>query len=121
MLKKNFNSPDETRTPDKTQVDVVQLGDVRAARLTMQPGWRWSECIRPVVQTDSCEARHVGAAISGQLGVVHDDGSQLGITAGDAYVIEPGHDAWVVGDQPFVGYEFESQTAATYADPAAAR
>ena len=51
---KSFDSPDETRSPDKTQLDVVDLGNVKAARLTAQPGWRWSECIKPVVGGESC-------------------------------------------------------------------
>src|SRR5437867_9173415 len=115
---RNFESPDETRTPDKTKVEVVDLGGPKAARLTAQPGWRWSECIKPVVGGDSCQARHVGAVISGRMHVVHDDGTEGDAGPGDAYVIEPGHDAWVVGDEPLVGYEFESATAQTYAKPA---
>ena len=59
-VKKNFESPDESRTPDKTQVAVVDLGSVKAARLTMQPGWRWSDCIKPIVGTDSCQVHHEG-------------------------------------------------------------
>jgi hypothetical protein len=112
---KSFDSPDETRTPDKTKLEVVQLGDTTAGRATFQPGWKWSECIKPVVGTDSCQARHVGAVISGRLHVVHEDGSEGDAGPGDAYVIEPGHDAWVLGDEPFVAFEFESKTAAEYA------
>lgn len=115
MIGKSFDEPDETRTPDKTRVDVVQLGDVRAARLTLEPGWRWSECIKPVAGTDSCQARHVGAAVAGRLHVAADDGTEADVGPGEAYVIEAGHDAWVIGDEPFVGYEFESKTAETYA------
>jgi hypothetical protein len=115
MIKKNFDTPDETRTPDKTAVHVVALGDVQAARMTFQPGWRWSECVKPVAGTDSCQARHVGVMVAGRLGVRQDDGSEAEVGAGDAYVIEPGHDAWVIGDEAAVGYEFESKTAATYA------
>jgi len=115
ITKKSFDSADETRTPEKTTVDVVKLGSSTAARFTMQPGWKWSECIKPVAGTDSCQAHHVGAALSGKLHVTHSDGSEGDIGAGDAYVIEPGHDAWVVGDAPFVGYEFESKSAETYA------
>jgi mannose-6-phosphate isomerase-like protein (cupin superfamily) len=115
MIKKSFDAADETRTPDKTKVDVVKLGDAQAARLTMQPGWRWSECIKPVAGTDSCQSRHVGVVVSGRMHVVPSDGSETEIGAGDAYVIEPGHDAWVVGNEQFVGYEFESKTAETYA------
>ena len=112
---KSFDNPDETRTPDKTNVAVVDLGNVKAARLTAQPGWRWSECIKPVVGGDSCQARHVGAVASGRMNIVHDDGTEVDAGPGDAYVIEPGHDAWVVGDEPMVAFEFESTTAATYA------
>jgi hypothetical protein len=115
MIKKSFDAPDESRTPDKTQLNVVKLGDVQAARLTAQPGWRWSECIKPVAGTDSCQARHVGAVMAGRMHVVQDDGTESEIGPGDAYFIAPGHDAWVVGDEPFVGYEFESKTAQTYA------
>ena len=115
IARKSFDSPDESRAPDKTKVEVVDLGPVKAARLTMQPGWRWSDCIKPVVGTDSCQARHIGAVVSGQLHVVHEDGAESDLGPGDAYFIEPGHDAWVVGDEPFQGLEFESKTAETYA------
>jgi hypothetical protein len=111
----SFDSPDETRTPEKTQIDVVKMGSTTAARATFQPGWKWSECIKPVAGTDSCQARHVGVVITGRLHVTHDDGSEDEVAPGNAYVIEPGHDAWVIGDEPFVGYEFESRTAADYA------
>ena len=105
---KSFDSPDETRTPDKTKVEVVRMEGATAARITFQPGWKWSECVKPVAGTDSCQARHVGAIVSGRLHVVHNDGTEGEVGPGDAYVIEPGHDAWVVGDEPFVGFEFES-------------
>jgi hypothetical protein len=114
---KSFGAADETRTPDKTRMEVVDLGSVKAARLTLDPGWRWSECIKPVVGGDSCQARHVGSVVEGQLNVRHDDGTETVLSSGDAYVIEPGHDAWVVGDSRFVGLEFESTTASQYARP----
>jgi hypothetical protein len=114
---RSFESPDETRTPEKTKLDVVNLGTAKAARLTAQPGWRWSECIKPVVGGDSCQARHVGVIVSGHIHLVHDDGTEGDAGPGDAYVFEPGHDAWVVGDEPLVAYEFESVTAETFARP----
>ena len=110
-----FHAPDETRTPDKTQVDVVKMGGTTAARLTLEPGWKWSECIKPIAGTESCQVRHVGVVQSGRIHVSHEDGSEGEIGAGEAYVIEPGHDAWVVGDETFVGFEFESPTAEGYA------
>jgi hypothetical protein len=111
----DFDSPDETRAPEKTRVDVVRVGDTIAARLTFESGWKWSECVKPVAGTDSCQLRHVGVVGSGRLVVEHEDGTRLELSAGDAYVIEPGHDAWVAGDEPFVGYEFESHAADAYA------
>ena len=110
-----FDSPDETRTPDKTQVDVVRMGDTTAGRFIFEPGWRWSECVKPVVGTDSCQVRHVGVVQSGTLHVAHEDGSEGEVGPGDAYVIEPGHDAWVVGNERFVAFEFESRSAEEYA------
>jgi hypothetical protein len=83
--------------------------------MTLQPGWRWSECIKPMVGTESCQVHHVGTVTAGRLHVEHEDGTALEIGPGDAYVIEPGHDAWVVGDETFVGYEFDSQAAQSYA------
>jgi hypothetical protein len=115
LTKKSFGSPDEARTPEKTNVEVVDLGSVKAARMTLQPGWRWSDCIKPIAGTDSCQARHVGTVVSGQLHVRHEDGTEADLGPDDAYVIEPGHDAWVTGSGPFVGFEFESTTAETYA------
>ena len=111
----DFDSPHETRTPPNAKVDLVRAGSTTAGRFTFQPGWRWSESIKPTVGTDSCEKRHVGFVASGQMTVRHDDGTEVALRAGDAYVIEPGHDAWIDGDEPFVGYEFESESAETYA------
>ena len=100
VVKKSFGSPDERRTPDKTEVEVVDLGSVKAARMTLQPGWRWSECIKPVAGTESCQIHHEGMVAAGRMHVRHDDGTEVEIGPGDAYVIEPGHDAWVVGSEP---------------------
>ncbi len=109
---RNLDAPDEVRTPDKTAINVVRLGSTEVGRFTFQPGWKWSECIKPVVGTDSCQADHLGYAISGRIHIEHEDGTSLELGAGEAYRIAPGHDAWVVGDEPFVGVEFKS--AETY-------
>ena len=112
---KSLDRPDESRTPEKTSVGVVHLGGASVARLTAQPGWRWSECIKPVVGGDSCQAAHLGYVVSGRLHVRADDGSEADVGPGDSYRFSPGHDAWVVGDEPFTALEFESKTADTYA------
>ena len=110
-----FDSPDETRAPEKTRVDVVRMGATTAARMTFEPGWKWSECVKPVAGTDRCQARHVGVVQSGRLHVEHDDGTEVDLGPGDAYVIEPGHDAWITGDGGFVAFEFEARAAEEYA------
>lgn len=107
---KSFTTPDETREFDKTRIDIADLGTTKMVRLTLQPGWRWSQHLKPIVGTATCHARHVGVAVSGRMDVSHTDGSTLSVGAGDAYVIEPGHDAWITGHQPFIGYEFETAT-----------
>src|SRR3954447_20484553 len=107
ITKKSFEQADEVRTPDKTKVEVVDLGVAKAARVTFQPGWKWSECIKPVVGTDTCKAHHVGVVVCGKIHVVHNGGADADCGPGDAYVIEPGHDEWVVGDEPVVGFEFD--------------
>jgi hypothetical protein len=105
---KSFANADETRTPAKTKVDVVRLGGTEVGRFTFEPGWKWSECIKPVVGGERCQSDHVGYIEKGRLAVVHDDGSEAELTPGDAYRIAPGHDAWVVGDETVVAYEFKS-------------
>ena len=111
----DFGSPDETRMPDKTKIELVRLGETSAARMRLEPGWKWSECIKPVVGGERCQVRHVGLLQSGTMRVVHDDGTEQAIGPGQAYTIDPGHDAWVVGDEPVVGFEFESRAAEEFA------
>ena len=113
--KRDFDSPDERRTPDKTRVDVVRLGGTTVARFTMVPGWRWSECVKPVAGTDSCQHRHVGVVQSCRMRVTHDDGTVLELGPGEAYVIEPGHDAEILDEEGFVCFEFQQEAAQDYA------
>jgi hypothetical protein len=110
---KDFSSPDEVRRPERTTVELVKLAGGEIGRYTFQPGWKWSECIKPVVGTDTCQVEHVGYVVSGTLHVEHEDGPTGDVVAGSVYRIAPGHDAWVTGDQPVVVVEF--QGAATYA------
>jgi hypothetical protein len=112
---RDFSAPDETRTPEKTTVELVNIDGGQVGRYTFQPGWRWSDCIKPVVGTESCQVQHVGYVVSGKLHVRHEDGTEDDIATGDVYRIAPGHDAWVVSDEPTVVVEF--QGAAGYAKP----
>ena len=108
LLVKSLDSPDERRAPDKSRVDVNHLGEYTIGRMTMEPGWTWSECIKPIVHTESCQLLHVGYCVSGTLETVLDDGTRSTIKSGDSYTIPPGHDARVVGEEAFVGIEFHS-------------
>lgn len=94
--------PDETRTFEKGRVDLVTFGDVTFGRGTFQPGWKWSECVKPLVHTDSCEASHLAYHLSGRLRVRMDDGTEQEFGPGDVSFIPPGHDAWVVGSERVV-------------------
>jgi mannose-6-phosphate isomerase-like protein (cupin superfamily) len=105
---KSHEQPDEVRTPDKTRVEVVKLDGATIGRFIFQPGWRWSQCIKPVVKTDSCQASHVGYAVSGRITIQLTDGSKATIGPGMSYTIPPGHDAWVEGNEPFVAIEVMS-------------
>jgi mannose-6-phosphate isomerase-like protein (cupin superfamily) len=105
---KSHGSPDEVRTPSKTRVEVVRLEGFSFGRFTLEPGWRWSECIKPVVKTDACQVSHAGYAVSGRITVRMNDGQQKSIGAGESYTIPPGHDAWVEGNEPFVCIEVMS-------------
>jgi hypothetical protein len=112
--RRNFDSPDETRSPEKTTIELVNLAGGQVGRYTFQPGWSWSECIKPVVNTDKCQVDHLGYVVSGRLHIEHEDGTTGEAEPGDVYRIGPGHDARVVGDEPVVLVEF--QGAAHYAE-----
>ncbi len=107
---KSVESPDETRTFEKGKVDLVSIDEVTAGRFTLEPGWRWSECVKPIAGTDSCQVLHTGYVVSGRMHLVHDDGSERELGPGDVYIIRPGHDAWIVGEEPYVGVDFSSET-----------
>jgi uncharacterized cupin superfamily protein len=106
MQKKSLNSPDEVRTFEKGKIEVANLGDVSIGRSTFEPGWSWESCVKPIVKTNSCEAPHTGYIVSGRIKVVMDDGTEGEAGPGDTAVIPPGHNAWVVGNEPCVMIDF---------------
>ena len=116
LNKKNFDNPDETMNPEKMRVDNVDLGNgVKAARLTSQPGWKWSVDVSPLSGTDFCEVEHLGMVISGQATCAFKDGEIHTMKPGDLFYIGPQpHDSWVVGDEEYVSLHF--QGADKYAD-----
>jgi ethanolamine utilization protein EutQ (cupin superfamily) len=102
VQKKSVSRPDETRTFDKGKVELVTVNEVTFGRATLQPGWKWSTCVKPLAKTESCQASHLQYHISGRLHVVMDDGSEHEFAAGDVSYLPPGHDAWVMGNEPVV-------------------
>ncbi|KRB13598.1 cupin [Mesorhizobium sp. Root695] len=113
---KSHNKPGEVRSPNKTRVEVVRLPGFTLGRLNMEPGWKWSECVKPVVKTDSCQVSHVGYVVSGAITIRLDDGTQKTFEQGTSYTILPGHDAWVEGNERIVCIEVTS--AEQHAKPA---
>jgi class 3 adenylate cyclase len=108
LQRKSFSDPDQVRTFPLGRVDIVELDETAIGRFVCEPGWRWSEAVAPIVRTASCQNRHIGYAITGQLHVVMDDGTVLDIMPGDGYEIPSGHDAWVVGAERWDTVEFTS-------------
>jgi len=113
LQRKALDQPDETRPAGKGKVDVVEVDAGTVMRTTFEPGWRWSESVKPIVGGDSCQIDHFGYCISGSLHVVMDNGEEMDISAGDVIHIPPGHDAWT--DEGYVGVDFKG--AEDYAKP----
>ena len=113
--RRNLLNPDEVFDAELHHSDVVRLGDLTIARLVQQPGWRWSTHTRPHVGGEWCQTRHVGVVISGHLRAEFADGSSMDVGPDDVYDVAPGHDSWVVGDEPYVALAWEG--VRTWATP----
>jgi len=98
----NFDEPTETREFEKGRFELYRVGPQTLGRATYEPGWRWSEHVSPLAGTPWCEIEHVGLVLSGQAVAKMKDGTELVMKAGDFFYIPPGHDSWVVGDEPYV-------------------
>src|SRR6516225_5987580 len=106
--RKAFDKPDETRPfkDGKGKVDVITVGEHTVGRGTFEPGWRWSEHVKPIAGTDSCQAAHLIYVLSGRQKLKMDDGTEIEIGPGDVVSVPAGHDGWVVGDEPCVALDF---------------
>ena len=103
---KSFNAPDETRKPPKAVMEFVKFGDMTIVRMTAEPGWKWSEHMKPLAGTESCQVPHFTYIVSGHFRTVMDDGTVDELGPGDIAITPPGHDAMVVGDEPCVLFDF---------------
>jgi hypothetical protein len=100
--RKNFGSPDEIRTFEKGKIELLNIGGGTVGRLTLEPGWRWSQHVKPLVGTEWCEAPHFQYQLSGRLHALMADGTEFETGPGDVTALPSGHDGWVVGDEPVV-------------------
>lgn len=106
VIIKRFDAPDEVREFEKGRFEVVRLGGMTIGRATYQPGWKWSEHVGKGLGKSSCDVEHVGMVVSGRATAAMDDGDVIEMRAGDIFYIPPGHDSWVVGDEPYVSLHF---------------
>ena len=104
---KNFGKADEVREFPKGKVDLVNIGGATVGRAVLNPGWKWSTSIQSIAKTKSCEAPHFQYHISGVLRIRMDDGAEFDCKPGDVSLLPPGHDAWVVGNEPVVVVDFQ--------------
>lgn len=109
LIRRTFDKPDEVRPFDGAtgQLEVLMTEEGSVGRATFLPGWKWSEHVRPIAKTDSCQAAHTGSFVSGRMKVVMDDGEEMEYGPGDFAIMKPGHDAWVVGAEPCVVIDWE--------------
>ncbi len=108
LQRRRFSEPSDVRTIPRGRIDVVELDDTVVGRMTYEPGWRWSEDVKPIAATETCQYHHLGVTLSGRLRAQMLDGTELEVGPGDVFEIPPGHDAWVVGDEPWVSVDFEA-------------
>jgi len=102
VILKRFEKPDEVRTFEKGKFELLQVGGMTIGRATYEPGWKWSVHVGQGLGKQSCDVEHVGMVISGRATAAMDDGRVIEMKRGDVFYIAPGHDSWVVGDEPYV-------------------
>jgi quercetin dioxygenase-like cupin family protein len=102
VILKRFEKPDEVRNFQKGKFELVQIGGMTIGRATYEPGWKWSEHVGRAQGKKSCPVEHVGMVVSGRATAAMDDGRVIEMKAGDVLYVAPGHDSWVVGDEPYV-------------------
>jgi class 3 adenylate cyclase/quercetin dioxygenase-like cupin family protein len=106
LRRKRFDKPDEVRTVEKARIELVNLGEAVIGRTVFEAGWHWAEHVKAIVGTTSCEVHHTGYVMSGHLRVEMNDGAAIDLVPGDVFEVPPGHDAWVIGDEPWISIDF---------------
>ncbi len=108
LQRRRFSEPSDVRTIPRGRIEIVELDDTVVGRMIYEPGWRWSVDVQPIAGTPTCQYHHLGVTLSGRCRAQMTDGTELEIGPGDVFEIPPGHDAWVVGDVPWVSIDFEA-------------
>jgi len=108
---RSFDKSDEVRDFPNGRVELLRVGGGEIGRLVLEPGWRWSNDVKPIAKTDSCEAPHFQYHVSGTLAIRMDDGTEFIAQPGDVTSLPSGHDAWVIGDQPVVVVDWYGASA----------
>ena len=111
LQRRLLGEPDGVREVPFGQIETYLVGDVRIGRSILQPGWRWTESIKPIARTELCESHHIGLSLSGSARVLMREGAELLVEPGQMYEVPPGHDTWVVGDEPWVSITWQASTA----------
>jgi quercetin dioxygenase-like cupin family protein len=106
LVLKRFENPDTVKTFPKGKFETVSLGGMTIGRATYEPGWRWSEHVGKAQGLKECQVEHVGMVVSGRAMAAMTDGTNIETRAGDVFYIPPGHDSWVIGDEPYVSLHF---------------
>ena len=106
VILKRFENPDETRLFEKGKFEVIHIGSMSIGRATYQPGWKWSEHVGKAMGANRCRVEHIGMVVAGCATAAMDDGRVIEMRAGDVFFIPPGHDSWVVGEEPYVSLHF---------------
>ena len=106
VMVKRFAKADEVRTFEKGRFELASLGGVTVGRATYQPGWKWSTHVAPTAGTPLCQVEHVGLVLQGRAAVKMHDGTEIILKPGDLFYVPPGHDSWVVGDEPYTSLHF---------------
>ena len=119
MQRKSLDTPDETRNLPHGKAEIWELGDFVVGRMIFEPGWRWSIDVKPIAQTEWCEYHHLGIMLNGTLHFITKDGLEMEAAKDSVYEILPGHDAWTVGDEPAISWDFAGMR--TFAQPVAQR
>src|SRR5262245_58104825 len=106
VMLNRFEEPDEVRVFEKGRFELVQLGGMTIGRASYEPGWKWSVQLGAAIGAKSCQVEHIGMVVAGRATAAMDDGRVIEMKAGDVFFIAPGHDSWVVGDEPYVSLHF---------------